>query len=146
MSNFRSLVLVIGAIGGIILAPCAAFAHAISASVEVRADVVYVEVGFDETTPAEHAEITVTNTAGLSFGAGYANENGVFTMPRPEPGDYVLEAKCIGHTVRVNFQVQGQPDQPAKFGGQRNTTTGLAIGVALLLGFSAFFWFRRKRT
>lgn len=141
----RGIVLVISVMCGVVLTPRESFAHGLFTSVEVRKDVVHIEVYFDEDMPAEYAKVVVTNTTGVSYGAGFANENGVFTIPLPEPGEYVVEADCEGHKVRLNFSVHGNQDSPAKFGGKPNSVLGLVAGVVVLLGISAFFWLRRQR-
>jgi hypothetical protein len=146
MRAFRLLVLATAAAGGVLLAPAAASAHGMSARVEVRADSVYLLAYFDDDTPAESAAVSVTDEDGKEVLAGTTNERGEWTFPRPAPGRYALTAKCVGHSAKVHFAVEGVAESPAVYSGQGlGRAAGLAIGLTILLGISAATWLRRRR-
>lgn len=146
MRAVRLLVLATAAAGGVLLAPATASAHAMRAQVEVRADSVYFLAYFDDDTPAEFAAVTLTDAAGNEVLTGTTNERGEWTFPRPAPGRYTLTAKCVGHSAKVPFPVEGEPEAPAVYSGRGpGRAAGLAIGLALLLGVSAAIWLRRRR-
>ncbi|QJW96321.1 carboxypeptidase regulatory-like domain-containing protein [Frigoriglobus tundricola] len=145
MRGFRFLVLVTLATAGVPLVPAAARAHDLRAVVTV-ADAVRVDAYFDDDTPAESAEVQVTDAAGNVIASGRTDERGVWTFPRPAPGAYTLAAKSVGHGTTVAFTVDGSPGAPVAFTGQRmSKPVALAIGAGLLLGISAASWFRRRR-
>ncbi len=145
MRGFRFLVLVTLATAGVPLVPTAARAHDLRAVVTV-ADAIRVEAFFDDELPAESAEVQVTDAAGTVVATGKTDERGVWVFPRPAPGAYTLAVKSIGHGTTVAFTVDGAPEAPVAFTGQRmNKTVALVSGVSLLLGISAVSWFRRRR-
>lgn len=137
------------AVGGVLLAPGRADAHAMHAKVEVHADMVKLEVYFEEDLPAEFAEVIVADATGATVLTGKTDERGVWTFPPPKPGQYVLTAKSTGHTKTVNFLIAGEPAAaeapPVVFTGpQRDKLFGLSVGVGALLGLSAVYWFVRR--
>ena len=145
MRGFRFLVLVTLATAGVPLIPTAARAHDLRAVVTV-AEAVRVEAFFDDETPAESAEVQVTDAAGAVVATGKTDERGVWTFPCPVPGQYTLAVKSIGHGTTVAFTVAGTQEAPVAFTGQRlNKTVALTLGVGLLLGISAVSWLRLRR-
>ena len=146
MRLFRFLVLATAAIGGVLLAPGVASAHALKATVTVAATV-KVEAFFDDDTPAELGEVTVTDANGKVVLTGKTDERGVWTFPAPKPGEYTLTVKSIGHVAKQSFRVEGEPDAPpvAYTDEPMNKTVALVIGVGVLLGVSAVAWLLQGR-
>ena len=147
MRVLRSTVLAISVTAGALFAPGAARAHDMNATVKVGPESVRVEVYFEDDLPAEFAKVSVTNSAGAEVATGTTDDRGVWTFPALAPGEYVLAAKCIGHTATVPFSVAGEPEAaPVSYTGARlNKTVGLTVGAGGLLGVSAVFWLLRRR-
>jgi len=146
MGTFRLLVLATVAAGGVLLAPGRASAHALRAKITV-AETVKVEAYFDDDTPAEFADATVTDASGAEVLTGKTDARGVWTFPLPKPGTYTLRVKSIGHAAQVDFPVEGEPEAPPAVyaPGRMNTPLALALGLLLLLGVSAVSWYRTRR-
>jgi hypothetical protein len=105
-----------------------------------------VEAYFSDKTPAQSADVTVTDAAGAAVHTGKTDEHGLWTCPRPVPGAYTLTVESAGHVAKVPFRVDGDPESAIVFTGWRmNKTLGLSIGVILLLGLSAVSWFIHRR-
>ncbi|MDY3553621.1 carboxypeptidase-like regulatory domain-containing protein [Gemmata sp. JC717] len=148
LSGSRSHPIALGLLGAL-LCPGTAHAHAMSASVEVRPEVVRVIVYFEDDLPAERATVTVTNAAGAEIASGTADEHGVCSFSPPPPGEYKLVANSAGHTARVTFVVAqtAEAGAPAEFATPSvNRPLGLALGIGGLLGASALFWLFRRRS
>ena len=145
MHTSRLLVLAVASLGGVSLAPAPASAHDLRADVTV-ADDVKVLAYYQDDTPAQFADATVTDAAGAEVAAGKTDERGAWAFPRPKPGDYVLTVKSTGHVAKVKFAVSGEMEAPATYTAPRlNRWLGLAVGVFGLLGVSAVFWLLRRR-
>lgn len=165
MRCFRLLVLATAAVGGVLLAPAVARAHAMHADVTVGKEV-KVLAYYDEDVPAEFAEVTVTDATGAVVLKGKTDERGLWTFPRPEPGTYTLLAKSVGHTAKVKFVIPGgggpapaprapgagavAPEPPEEEAvtyteWRPSKAQGLAIGGGGLVGFSALYWLARRR-
>ena len=147
MRAAHTFVLAIAAAVGGLFAPGVAHAHGMIAEVKVNGASVRADVFFDDDVPAEFATISVTDASGAEVRAGTTDERGVWTFPAPPPGEYLLTAKCIGHTATVRFPVAGEPDAPAAVyvEPRRNKAVGLTAGVGGLLALSAAFWLIRRR-
>ena len=144
MRRFRLLVLAtVAAVGGL---PASADAHAMFAKVTV-ADAVTLLAYFEEDVPAEFAEVQVTDADGTVVASGKTDERGVWTFPKPKPGNYFVTVKSIGHVAKCEFPVAGEPDAPPAVytGWQPNTAVALTLGAGGLLGISAVSWFLRRR-
>jgi hypothetical protein len=131
----------------VFLLPAApAAAHDLRLTVKLPADepqVVVLEAGFDDDTPAEGAKVTVTDAAGAVVAEGRTGETGVCRLPRPGPGKYTAVVESVGHRDEVPFEVAGAA---AEYGGWRpDKTVGLAAGVGGLLAASAGWWWVRRR-
>ena len=74
----RLLVLVAAAVAVAALSPGRALAHALDVTVKVPPDSrqVVVEVGFDDGTPAEKAEVVVTDASGAVVAKGLTDGDG----------------------------------------------------------------------
>jgi hypothetical protein len=144
--GFRFLVLATAVAGGVLLVPARAAAHTLLADVVVAAEVKLLAY-FDDDVPARSAEVVVADPGGTAVLTGKTDARGVWTFPRPAPGAYLLTVTASGHSARVPFAVAADPDAPAvAYTGPRpNRALGLALGVAGLFGFSALFWFFRRR-
>ncbi len=160
MRCFRFLVLATAAVGGVLLAPTRARAHAMHADVTVGKDVKLLAY-FDEDVPAEFADVTVTDADGKVVAKGKTDERGLWTFPKPKPGTYTLLAKSVGHTAKVKFEVAGvgaaealggrgahdtpEPESVTYTEWRPSKAQGLAIGAGGLVGFSALYWLTRRK-
>src|SRR5437763_1558459 len=89
----------------VLLAPAVARAHDLKTVVTIGPDVVKVEAGFDDDSPAEKARVTVTDTSGATVGGGVLDERGVWSFPRPAPGRYTVVVESAGHRDKVPIEV-----------------------------------------
>lgn len=163
MRSVRFFVLATVAAAGVALAPGRAAAHALHADVTVGAEI-KVLAYYDDDTPAEFAEVVVTDADGAAVAQGKADERGVWTFPKPKPGAYVLVAKSVGHTAKVKFAVPAPRPAAAADGGtgpgasaapaedpvtytepRANVPRNLALGAGGLLGLSALYWLARRK-
>ncbi|HEY1189797.1 MAG TPA: carboxypeptidase-like regulatory domain-containing protein [Gemmata sp.] len=148
MRPSRSSALTIAVALGALLSPGTARAHAMSATVEVRAEGVRVIVYFEDDLPADLATVSVTDATGTEVATGTTDERGVWSCAALAPGEYTLTAKSTGHVTTVTFSVAPPESGPAQthFAAPRtNRALGLAVGAGGLLGLSALFWFFRRR-
>jgi hypothetical protein len=146
MRSFRFLVLATVAALGALLGPGRAAAHDINATVDVTADPVkVVTFSVDDDAPVEGADVTVTDAGGTVVATGKTDERGIWTFPRPKPGNYTLVVSFPGHRAKVDFTVGGSADGTVYTGWRMNKWLGLGTGVAVLLGISALSWFRNRR-
>ena len=133
MRLFRFLVLATVATGGVLLAPGVASAHALKTTVTVAATV-KVEAFFDDDTPAELADVIVTDDAsgaeirtGKTDGAACGRSRRQNRASTPSP--------CRSGHVASSRPRRGQPDAPVTYTDERmNKVVALVIGVGLLLG------------
>lgn len=151
MPSLRGFVVGIVAIAGVPLTASVAFAHKLFADVKVG-ETIQLVAYFEEDAPAELAQVTVTDAAGQTIFTGQTDERGVLQFPKPAPGAYTLRVKCIGHTVKVTFEVPGPvgettaapaavDDTPALFTEERvDSAARLALGVGILLSLSLVSW------
>ena len=147
--NNRLLVLLAIAVVVASVSPERALAHALEMTVRVPSDLapLVVVVGFDDGTPAENAEVVVTDSSGAVVLKGKTDEKGVFQLQRPPAGRYTAIAAALGHNTRVEFVI-ATSDEPAEYVGWRpDRRLGLAIGVVALLAASlSYWWFRVRRS
>lgn len=143
----RPLVLAAAAAAVALLLPGTAAAHDLKADVKPLADVVRVEAGYDDGTPAEGARVTVTDEAETVIASGVLDERGVWSFPTPGPGSYRVVVESAGHRDEVKLTIH-ESEPPAVFSRERlDKTLGLAIGLALLLGGTlAFVLLRRGKS
>ena len=147
----RLLVLAAAAVAVAVLSPGRASAHALDMTVRVPPDGAEVTVvaGFDDATPAEGAEVVVTDAAGKVVAKGKTDEKGVWKFAKPAPGKYVATVEALGHKNRVEFPVAVAPATrtEVEFTGWRpDRTLGLVVGVGgLLLASAGFWWFRLRK-
>src|SRR5581483_358097 len=141
MRAVHFLVTAVLAATAVLLAPGAAAAHDLLAVVKVRDADVYVEAGYaygKDAEPAEGAAVTVTDADGNRVAAGATDERGVWTFPRPAAGAYTVVVEQAGHRAAVTLAV---PETgTAEFLPSRlDKRHGLAIGLALVLGFTLVY-------
>jgi nickel transport protein len=148
----RLLVLAAAAVAVAVLSPSRAGAHALDLTVRVPpgGPEITVVAGFDDGTPAEGAEVVVTDAAGRVVARGKTDEKGVWKFAKPAPGMYVATVEeARGHKNRVEFPVAAAPatSTEVEFTGWRpDRTLGLVVGVGgLLLASAGFWWFRLRK-
>jgi hypothetical protein len=143
----RFLVVVLAA-AAVVLSAGRAEAHDLQLVVKVPRDspeVLILEAGFDDGTPAEGAKVAVTDAAGKAVAEGKTDEKGVCKLTRPGPGKYTATVEAWGHRDRVEFEIVESGEGEYR-GWRPNQAVGLAAGVGGLLAFSAgFWWLRRKK-
>jgi hypothetical protein len=127
--------------------PSQANAHDLQLRVKLPPDVpnmLIVEAGFDDDTPADGARVVITDAAGKVIAEGKTDEKGVWRTTRPGGGKYTAKVESLGHADRVHFEVADS--DVFEFSGWRmNKMLGIAIGVCGLLLLSVGFWWFRLR-
>jgi len=143
----RPLVLAAVAVAVALFVPGTAAAHDLKADVKPLADMVRVEAGYDDGTPAEGARVTVKDDTGTIVAEGVLDERGVWSFPKPGPGSYRVVVESAGHGDEVKLTVH-ESEPPAVFSRLRlDKTLGLVIGLALTLGGTlAFVLLRRGKS
>jgi hypothetical protein len=154
MTGFRSLVLAAAALGVVALHGSPVAAHDLHATVRVSTESVTVEGGYDDETPASEARVSVKDVAGAATASGVLDERGLWSFPRPAPGEYVVVVEIAGHRDRVKFEIPGLSDTAAPatpdavtYSNRRlDKRLGLAIGLVVILGGTlAYAHLRRER-
>ena len=143
----RLLVLVALACCVAVASPQRAEAHALDVVVKVppNSPQIIVEVGFDDGTPAEAAEVVVTDAAGEEIARGKTDERGVCKLTKPAGGKYLAMIEAIGHKTHVEFEVAAAVETTEFTGWRPDRTLGLVLGVGALLAASFGFWWLRVR-
>ena len=138
---FRPLVLASAAL--VVLGGSDASAHDLHATVRVEEEKITVEGGYDDETPAGEARVTVKDAAGGTTTTGVLDERGLWSFPKPAPGDYIAVVEIAGHRDRVKFNVPGPTAESASTTAPEVATysnwrldkrLGLAIGLLAILG------------
>ncbi len=137
----------LAAVVAVALSPAQANAHDLRLVVKLppdMPDVLLIEAGFSDDTPADEAKVTITDATGAVIAEARTDERGMCKLPRPGPGKYTAKIEAFGHRDQVEFDVAG----PAvEYRGWRpDQTIGLAVGVGgLLLVSVGFWWFRCRK-
>lgn len=155
MPAFRSLVLAAAAVAVVSLSGSVASAHDLHATIRVEEEKVTVEGGYDDGTPASEARVTVKDAAGVIAATGSLDERGLWSFPKPKPGDYVVVVEIAGHRDRVKFSIPGAvvdrapakaPEAVTYSNWRLDKRVGLAIGLLVILGGTlALVCLRRMR-
>ncbi len=145
MNTNRSLHVLVVAVAAL-LAPRAAEAHDLKASVNALVDPIRVEAWFDDDEPAAEARVVVTDAEGRTIASGVLDEKGAWYFPKPGPGSYLIVVELTGHRDRKRLEIpEAAPPEVAET-WRLDKNLGLVIGLGLLLGGSlAFAWLRRSR-
>jgi hypothetical protein len=135
-----------------------AVAHALGAECRLRGNKVEVEAFFDDDTPAQDAKVTVTDAQRQVIARGRTDEEGRWSFPAPQPGDYlVLVEAGGGHSAKVKMTVPatGSVDEaavPISDGLSRREFTrfplgrvGLGLAIIGAGGLAAWFVLRRRK-
>ncbi|MBX9628753.1 MAG: carboxypeptidase-like regulatory domain-containing protein [Gemmataceae bacterium] len=129
------------------LLPTPAAAHDLKADIpQPDADPVRVVASFDDDTPADGARVTVTDAAGQVVASGTTDDRGVWSFPRPGPGEYTIVVEGAGHRDAIRLKI-GEPGVLAEVTSRLRLDRwlGLAIGLAGLLGLTALYVLLRRR-
>jgi hypothetical protein len=144
---------------GVCLSASPLFAHKLLLDCRLRDDRLRVEAFYDDDTPAQQAKIVVENLEKQVIAEGLTDEKGTWNCPVPVSGEYTVRAESVGHTARETLSVrQSTVDNPSSI--ERKTAPEpasheekismpwlkLAIGIALIAGVGALFWFARRVT
>lgn len=106
-----------------------------------------VEAWFEGEIPAESARVTVSNSAGEVLHSGSTDERGVWSFPKPGPGQYRIVVESTGHREEARLRIPGQEPEsvPTILTDSRlSQTLGLSIGLALILGGTGGFLLIRR--
>lgn len=149
----RSCLLVLAALVGAVALPGRASAHDLQLVVKLPPDapqVLLIEAGFDDDTPAEGAKVVLTDASGAVIAEAKTDDRGVCKLARPVPGKYTATVEALGHKDKVAFEVVGvavadAASGPTEYRGWRlDRTVGLVVGVGSLLALSAGYWLVRR--
>ena len=107
-------------------------AHAVGADWKIRGDRVDVEVFFDDDTPGRQARIKVRDDANKVVVDGQADDKGMWSFPRPNPGRYQIRVDAgAGHLAVVTLIVPPHPSAPdAGSAADAPPSAGAAPGAA----------------
>ena len=146
MIRFRQLVLRSVAFAVVLVAANHAEAHDLRLKVDTQREPIAVTAWFGDDDPADHAKVTITDEAGEVIASGTTDDKGVWTFPRPNKGGmYKAVVESIGHREEVPFPISETGVLGGEYTGWRlNKWLGIAIGLTLLLGGSALFWYVRR--
>ncbi len=143
----RFLVLAAVAIAVAVAVPAVASAHDLQLVVKLppdTPDVVVLEAGFDDDTPADDAKVTITAADGTVVTEGKTDDRGVCRLARPGPGKYTAVVDAFGHRDSVEFEILGSGGGETYAGWRPDKTLGLAVGVFGLLTVSVGHWWLRR--
>jgi hypothetical protein len=121
-----------------------AYGHALEAIVRVGPDSIRIEVGYDDDTPAEQAQVVIRTAEGQVVYTGTTDERGQCVLPLLPAGRYTLETTAIGHRATVVFEVTTQSNAYESWRPNRNI--GVFLGAAGLLAVTFIFWWRQRRS
>ncbi len=97
----------------ILAASSAAFAHKISAFVDVEDNTVHLISYFNDGTPVKNGEVEILNASGKVVRTGKTDKNGEFNFKLKKAGDYTAVVTAeLGHKASVKFSI-GNPNQTA---------------------------------
>jgi nickel transport protein len=83
-----------------------AFAHKISAFVDVEDNTVHLVSYFSDGTPVKHGKVKVLNSAGKVVLTGTTNDKGEFDFTLKKPGTYTAVVIAeLGHRAKAQFTV-----------------------------------------
>lgn len=136
----------------LVLVPKAAYAHRLDVEATIRETdptMIRVEAGYEEIEPAADAQVTLTDTHGVTVVEGRTDETGVCRLPRPAAGTYtVVVDSGDGHRAKVILTV---PDADIQTAAARTSPPNrwlmTAAGLALIAAITvAARWLLRKPT
>ena len=146
--RMRFLVLLV-AVVAVALLPGRATAHDLQVKVkqpEETPDVLLIEAGFDDDSPAEQGKVTITDADGAVIAEAKTDDHGVCKLARPGPGKYFATVVAFGHRDKFEFEVAAVAGPVVEYRGWRpDKTFGLVAGVGGLLVVSASYWLLRRR-
>jgi hypothetical protein len=132
----------------LVVLPGRAAAHDLKATVKLLPNEIVVEAGFDDDTPAEGARVVILDATGSEAASGKTDERGVFRTAKLNPGKYTATVESAGHRDEVPFEIAAPEflDAPLEYVRARpDKTTGVVVGVGVLLAVSFAFWWVRLR-
>ena len=111
-------------VGGLLLIASPAFAHKLLTSWKVDGGRVRVEAFFDDDTPAQEAQVVVTDAADRTVAEGRTDERGVWSFARPAAGSYSVRVESVGHRATARIKVP----QAASATEKNRSALQLAVG------------------
>lgn len=124
-----------------------AFAHKLLLEYRVAGELLRVEAGYDDDSPAEGASIVLENERKEIIAQGKTDERGLWSCPLPPPGVYLLRAESVGHaaTREVTIGNEIAAARPANEPGTPWTKVLIGIGAIAVL-FTAVWLAKRTRS
>lgn len=122
-------------------------AHALEPRTHVIGNDLFVEVLFDDGTPAIQAKIRVVDSTGAQLAEGVSDDMGKAVLAAPPDGQYAIHVDAgSGHRVQMKLKVARDPNlklppPPARSG---YPWVKVIIGLVLLLAVVIGFWVARS--
>lgn len=122
-------------------------AHALEPRTYVIGNDLFVEVLYDDGTPAIQAKIRVTDSSGAQLAEGVSDDMGKAILAAPPDGKYLIHVDAgSGHRVQMKLNVARDPNMklpppPARSGYPWVKVT---IGLVLLLAIVIGIWVARS--
>jgi len=117
-------------VGGMMAAP-EVFAHKMLISCDGRGERLRVEAFFDDDTPAQNAKVIVENEAREIVLEGKTDDRGVWSVPKPAPGKYLVRAETFGHVAREALVVAAETSAPKVIAPPEMSPKGAEASVAM---------------
>jgi hypothetical protein len=144
--TLRVFVVLMAAFGVAAGSPKQAHAHDLRGIVKLPGDAVIVQASFSDETPAQDANVRITDASGAEVAAGKTDETGVCRFGKLAPGKYTAVIESIGHRDAIDFEVSGSSDLLEFSNWRLDQKLGVSLGLVGVLGATALFWVvRRKR-
>lgn len=137
-----------------------AFAHKLIVDPRIKGDRLHVEAFYEDDTPAQQAKVTVLN-GDMIVAEGRTDEKGVWSIPKPAPGTYLVKVESLGHAAKETLVVTEAKNRPENTPGpvvdEANETVDedraakvrtpwnrIGLGLGLILGVTLMSLVLRK--
>jgi hypothetical protein len=133
----------------LLAAPAAARAHNLLITAKVHEGRIEVEAFYDDDLPADRAQVSLKDQAGVEVAAGLTDNAGKWTSPVLPPGGYTLTVDAGGgHRASKTLQLGTEPEAAAAGPSREELTSGrwvkIIIGVVAIIGFFVAFRLARR--
>lgn len=99
----------------LLFVPSVGYSHGMGVDAKLKADLVRVEVYYDDDTPASAAKVVVTDVNGMMIAEGTTDKSGIWSFPIPKAGKYRITADGgDGHLAKTSITIteQAAPTNP----------------------------------
>ena len=141
----RSFVLPMLALAVVLFAPAVATAHDLRATVKVEVEILRVEADYEGEDPVQGGLVTLTDATGAVVASGKTDDRGIWTCPRPAPGNYTVVVEQAGHRRTVPVEVPGDGKTATVSPDRLDKRVGLIVGVGIVFVASLLFRFARRK-